>query len=175
MFATVKHIALATAVSAVALASAAFAAEGPAISEIRVDASYSAATGTNAQEKFPGIEDDLRAAIAKRIETSTDAADPVISVDLRRIALDGDTMLPDSAEFNEMDAVVSISGNSGEIGAITFTLQVVATSDESAVPEGYIGVSPDPEDFYTAMVNGFADAVASEVEAINASGQAIDR
>lgn len=175
MFTNLKKTVLATAVSAVALSSAAFATEGPAISEIRVDASYSAAEDTNAAEFFPGIAGDIQTAIAERITTSDDAADPVVDVDLRSISLDGDTILPDSTEFNQMEAVVSISGNSGEIDSLTFPVQVVAMTDTAAVPEGFVAVSPNRDDFYNAMINGFADAVAMEVSAVNASGEAVDR
>ena len=62
---------------------------------------------TNAQALFPQITNDMKLAIANLVPQSDDASDPIIHVDIRKIALNGDTILPESAEFNELEGVVS--------------------------------------------------------------------
>lgn len=168
-----------TAAAAIALTCASIpavhASEVPAISDINVEASYSAAVNSNAEAVFPEITDDIRLAIAERIQLSDDAADPTIRVDIRKIALDGDTIIPDSAEFNEIAGIVAISGENGQIGSQTFPIKIVAATDETAVPEGYVAIAPSRADFYDAMVTAFADNVAEALEDVNTAGTSVSR
>ena len=124
---------------------------------------------------YPQITEDIRQAIAERVTTSDDDSNPEIRVDIRRISLQGNAMLPDSAEFNELEGVVSINDQSGEIAGSSFPVAIAAHSDEATLPEGWISVAPSSDDFYNAMVTAFADAVATRVENVNASGQAISK
>ena len=100
IFSTMKKLTLATTVSLMALSGAVAAKEMPLVSEIDVSASYNAAQDTNAQEMFPEITSDIALAIADLVPQSDDGADPIIKVDIRKVALNGDTVLPDSKEFN---------------------------------------------------------------------------
>ncbi|KHA52220.1 hypothetical protein [Sulfitobacter geojensis] len=169
MFVTMKKLTLATTVSVMALTGAALAADMDGVSEIRVSTSYDAAQDSNAAEHFPEIATDVQVAIAKLIPSSNNAADPIIRVDLRKVALDGDTMLPDSAEFNQLEGVVAIDTNTGE-GGQSFKVNILAATDLNAVPEGYIGIAPSTEDFYNAMVEGFALNVAEQYGTVNEAG-----
>lgn len=172
MFVMMKKLTLATTVSVMALTGAALAADVDGVSEIRVSTSYDAAQDSNAAEYFPEIATDVQVAIAKLIPSSDNAADPIIRVDLRKVALDGDTMLPDSKEFNQLEGVVAIDTNTGE-GGQSFKVNILAVTDLAAVPEGYVGISPSMDDFYTAMVDGFALNVAQQYGTVNDAGAKI--
>ncbi len=174
MFDITKKVTLAAAVSLMALSTASFAAEPPTLSEINVSASYNAAEDSNAAELFPSITDDVQAAIAKLVPMSDSAADPSLRVDIRKVALDGDTMLPDSAEFNEIEGVVSFQTNTGDAGK-SFPVNIKAVMDETMVPEGYVAVPPSLDDFYRAMVDGFAMKVAQEIGSVDENGVTISR
>ncbi|NNE54256.1 MAG: hypothetical protein HKN30_17855 [Sulfitobacter sp.] len=172
MFAQTKNLALAATVSLIALASAGVAKEVPEISEINVSASYDAAQDTNASELFPEITSDIQLALARLIPLSDNAADPTVRVDIRKIALNGDTMLPDSTEFNELEGVVSFQTNTGE-GGQSFPVNITAVMDETQVPEGYDVVPPSLDDFYRAMVDGFALKIAQRIGTVNEEGAPI--
>ena len=168
MFNTIKKLTLAATVSVIAVAGAT-AATMPEVSTIEVTASYDAAQDTNAEALFPEISSDIELAIAELVPQSDDAADPVIRVEIRKIALNGDTILPDSAEFNELEGIVSISTESGN-GSQTFPVAITAVMDETAVPAGYVAIPPSLDDFYVGMVAGFAQNVAEGLENLNTVG-----
>ncbi len=175
MFDSVKKLTLAAGVSLIALTAAASAQEALKISKIDVEASYSAAQDSNAASFYPDIAIDLRTAIAERVPTSDDAGDPTISVDVRKISLDGATMLPETQEFNELEGVVSIESGTGDIGGLAFPVNIKAVSGDMAAPEGYIVMPPSDGDFYVAMVNFFADRVAEELAGMNTSGDGVSK
>jgi hypothetical protein len=174
MFNTAKSLALAAGVSMLALTGA-NAQEMVKISVIDVETSYAAAEDSNAAQKFPEISEDIRAAIAERVGTSDDAGDPSIHVDIRKIALDGDTFIPDSAEFNQIEGVVDIRSPDGEIGAVSFPVMVSATTEATALPEGWVQINPSTEDFYNVMVEGFANVVAENLANVNTAGDGISK
>lgn len=172
MYNTLKSIALATSVSLAALTSSAYAAEPVAFSAIDVESSIDAAQDANAMSMYPEITTDLKAAVAALVAGSDDAGDPTIRIDIRKISLDGDTMLADTKEFNEIEGVVSITDDNGQIGAQSFPVMVAAYSAEQVIPEGYVAINPSPDDFYRAMIDGFAKVVADQVEELNTAGAA---
>ncbi len=174
MFKTPQKLALAASVSILTLAAPLAAEEKAGLSELDVTTSYDAAQDGNAAEMLPNIAEDLRKAIAERIPGSDDAADPVMRVDVQRVALNGDTILPASAEFNELTGVVAIETNTGE-GGLTVPINVVATTDLSAVPEGYVGIAPSLDDFYNAMITGFAENVEIAYQEQNKAGARISK
>ena len=172
MFNMTKKITLAAAVSMLALTSMTSAKEVPEISEIDVSASYDAAQDTNARDMFPEITSDIQLALASLVPLSDNAADPTVRIDIRKIALNGDTVLPDSMEFNELEGVVSFQTNTGE-GGQSFPVNIIAVMDDSAVPAGYDAVPPSLDDFYKAMVDGFALKVAERLGTVNEAGAPI--
>lgn len=175
MFDKMKKLGLAAGVSLFALSSYATAAELPPISEIEVGTTYAAATDTNALEKFPEIATDLQAAIAERVPTSTDAGDPRIDVDVRKISLNGDMMLNDAGEFNEIEGVVSITDPSTSSGNRSFPVSIAALAADTPVPEGTYVIEPSTEDFYNVMIAAFADRVAVELGNVNTSGDTVSK
>ncbi|NNK17323.1 MAG: hypothetical protein HKP51_10525, partial [Sulfitobacter sp.] len=106
------------------------------------------------------------------VPLSENAADPTVRIDIRKIALNGDTVLPGSMEFNELEGVVSFQTNTGE-GGQSFPVKVVAVMDDSAIPVGYDAVPPSLDDFYKAMVDGFAMKVAERLGTMNEAGAPI--
>lgn len=175
MFATTKSFALAATLSIAALSTAATAEEMTKVSQINVTASYEAAEDTNAQALYPEITKDIQLAIAELVPVSDNGADPVVMVDIRKVALNGDTILPESAEFNQLEGVVSIEVSSGP-GGQSFPVNVTAVmADAGAVPEGYVVIAPSLDDFYRAMVEGFAVTVAEQISTLNTVGGKTDQ
>ena len=171
MFTKIKMTALAASVSLIALGGAAFAMDATyKVSVIDVEASMSAAEGSNAMALYPDITTDIQAAVASRVITSDDAGDPEIRIDIHKVALNGAAILPDTKEFNELEGVVSITGPEGADGGYTFPINIAAYTGDQIVPEGYSAVLPSETDFYEAMVNSFADSVAEGLEKLNPSG-----
>ncbi|MGY9038664.1 hypothetical protein [Sulfitobacter sp. BSw21498] len=175
MFNSVKTIALATGVSLAALSSAAFADEPVSFSAIDVDTSISAAQDANAMEYYPQITEDLKAAVAARVLGSDDASDPTIKIDVRKVSLDGATMLNDGQEFNELEGVVNISSPDESIAARSFPVNIAAYAVDQVVPEGYVAVAPSEGVFYDVMINGFADEVAKQVGNLNTAGSGVSK
>ena len=176
MFCSVKSIALAASVSVAALATAAYAQDGsPSYSEIEVTASFSEVDDSNAMEIFPDIENDLRAAISEKLPRSDDAADPIISVDVRSIALNGNPLMTSTEGFNEIEGVVSISDPNTRVVGTSFPVNIAAYPAEQTVPEGYIAVAPSADDFYRVMIDGFAETVADQATDVTILEQNRDR
>ncbi len=171
MFMTLKKTMLAASVSVLALSGSAYAMdEVYKVSVIDVDASMTAAVGSNAIGFYPDITKDIQTAVASRVTMSDDAADPEIRIDIRKIALNGAAVLPDTKEFNELEGVVSLTGPQGEDGSYSFPINIAAYTGDQIIPEGYIAVAPSEQDFYNAMVNSFADSVAEGLTKLNPSG-----
>ncbi|WP_195821924.1 hypothetical protein [Roseobacter sp. MH60115] len=162
MFNFVKKTSAAATVSLTALiASGAIATAG--VSDIDVQAQIEAPQGSNALELYPTIEADLERALIDRITAlSNDPADPTLTVKIKRVSLDGDTILPDSAEFNELEGYISYQGGSREV---VDTIRLSAHTDESAVPEGYVSIAPSDADFYDALLTAFADSIIEKLPA----------
>lgn len=175
MFNNMRKLGLAAGVSLIALTGYASAAELPPISEIDVGTTYAAATDTNAAEKFPEIATDLQTAIAERVPTSDDAADLRIRVDIRKVSLNGDTMLNDAGEFNELEGVVSIEDPTTSSSNRAFPVDIAALAADTPVPEGTYVIEPSTEQFYDVMIAAFADRVAVELGNVNTSGDTVSK
>jgi hypothetical protein len=174
MFAPLKTILFAAGVSTLALSTNVFASEEVRISKIDVESSVASTAKSNALTFYPDLEEDLRSEIAQRVPLSSDDADPQIRVDIRKIALNGSMMLPESKEFNELEGVVDITSPTGESAGLSFAVNISAYSGNATAPEGYVNVPPSETDFYVAMVSTFADVVAKGLTNVNTSGNKID-
>ncbi|WP_299736363.1 hypothetical protein [uncultured Roseobacter sp.] len=159
MYDFLKTTALVVSVGAAAfMASGATAGQG--ISSIDVKAQVGAPQGSNALDLYPTIADDLTREILSRVDTTNDPEGGVISVKIKRLSLDGDTILPDSAEFNELEGFLSYEGGSRDFVEM---IRLSARTDEQAVPEGFVSVAPSNADFYDAMLAAFADRIVELV------------
>lgn len=159
MFNFMKKTTVAATVSLAALATPG-AIAGQGVSDIDVQTKIEAPQGSNALDFYPTIADDLEREILERVATVNDPAGPTITVKIKRVSLDGDTILPDSAEFNELEGFLSYQNGSREV---VETIKLSAHTDERAVPEGFIAIPPSQEDFYDAMLTAFADKVVELV------------
>ena len=105
---------------------------------------------------------------------SSDAADPQIKIDIRKIALNGSTMLPDSKEFNQLEGVVDVTSPNGDNAGLSFPVMISAYAGDEIAAEGYVNVQPSEAEFYVAMVSTFADVVAEGLANVNTAGDPID-
>ncbi|NUH65515.1 hypothetical protein HTT03_09475 [Sulfitobacter sp. S0837] len=174
MLTTIRTMAFAAGVSAIALGGAASADDPIQISGINVETSVSAAAESNGIQFYPDLAEDVRAEVAKRVPLSSDGADPEINIGIRKIALNGATMLGDDRLFNQLEGVVDITSPTGENSGRSFSVKVAAASADQIVPEGYVAVPPSEADFYAAMVSTFADVVAEGLAKVNTSSGVVD-
>lgn len=141
----------------------AYAADDATVNDIDVSVEVEGVEGSNALSYYPGLEADLQKAVASRVPVSDDPNGYDVKVTIQKISLDGDTILPDSAEFNEMEGVVFYSSPLTNEAPQSFTIQIAAVSGDKVLPPGYIAVSPSTEDFYVAMVEAFANSVGEKL------------
>lgn len=155
--------ALAAAIGLALLSSQALWAEEATVKEVDVKAEIESAEGANALRFYPGIEDDLERAVVARVPVGDDPNGYVVDVVLQKVSLDGDTVLPDSMEFNQMEGVIVITSPLTGAAPQSIPVQLAAASGEGLVPEGFVAVTPSTDDFYSAMVESFASVVAERV------------
>ena len=163
MMSQVSKRALAAAFGVALLSSQALWAEEATVKEVDVDVEIQAAEGSNALNFYPNVEDDLKRAVVAKLPVENDPNGYVVDVVLQKISLDGDTVLPDSMEFNQMEGVIVITSPLTGAAPQSVPVKLAATSADGLVPEGYVAVSPSTDDFYAAMVETFASVVAERV------------
>ena len=138
-------------------------AEDATVKDVSVNIDIDAATGANALTYYPEMADDLKRFIVAELPVSDDPNGYTVQVDVQSVTLNGDTMLPDSREFNRIEGVALVTSPLTNAAPQSIPVQLAAETADSLVPEGYIAVKPDTEDFYIAMLAAFADYVAREV------------
>ncbi|MBI6630392.1 hypothetical protein [Pontibaca salina] len=156
---------LRTSVAAVTFALTApfmLSAEDAAVKEITVTAEPATADGMNAMMYYPQMEADLQQAIAERVPVSDAAKGYDVHVSLNRVALNGETMLPESQEFNSMQGTVTITSPQTTAAPRSYPVNLRASSAGPA-PEGFVTIEPGPNEFYSAMIAAFADIVAQDL------------
>ena len=137
----------------------AFAAGEPTVREVNVTAQVTN-LDDSAKEYYPNIAHDILEKITEEMPLTTDNKGYVVNVEIQNMTLNGDKVLPASKEFNQLEGVMSIVGEGTNAGAQSYPIRVVAQSADVAAPEGFIAVTPSDNDFYTALITGFAKAVA---------------
>lgn len=161
---------------AATVATGAMAAQDVSLNDVEVKAELSDFKDSNALKYWPDIERDLQQAIIERVELSGKAEDPRVEVEISKISVDGDTILPDSGEFNQLEGVVkiyegedavSVQGKNNQesnlpVSSSPLRLSAIAPSGEP--PEGWVMVPPSQDDFYNAMVQAFAAEVVEDIE-----------
>lgn len=161
MFDFVKTTTLAASISLSAFLASGVSA-GSGVGAIDVRTTLEAPQDSNALDLYPTIADDLTREIMQRVDTTNDPTAPTISVTIKKISLDGDTVLPDSAEFNELQGVLSYQGGSRQV---VEPIKLSAHTDTQSMPEGYIVKTPTEAEFYNAMIVTFAERVVELVPA----------
>lgn len=159
-----------------ALATTAWAAQDVSLYDVEVRAELNDFADSNALTYWPDLEADLQKAIIERVNLSGDDADPRVEVEISKVSVDGDTYLPDSGEFNQLEGVVKVyEGESpvtvqGQVNAevdnpiSTYPLRLSAQAGDTAAPEGFVVIPPSQDDFYTAMVQAFAETVVEDID-----------
>ncbi|WP_370401538.1 hypothetical protein [Sulfitobacter sp. JB4-11] len=170
MFDMIKKSALVATVGTLAFSSAAIAIETPPVSEVTVEVSAEAAQDDNAARVYDTITVDLAKAISERVTRGTGGDAYNIKVDIRKLALDGDTLQPDDTEFNQLEGVVVFNGPRSGAGNATLPIRISAVTGDQTAPEGVIMIKPGTDDFYDAMIAGFADNVAEELTGVYTGG-----
>ena len=166
-----KHLVLSAAAAATLAFTAptAVQAQDVTLSRVDVQTDLSAYADSNASQFWPSLEADLGRAIASLVTIDETAEAPAIRVEINKIAISGNTVLPASGEFNEMEGTIAVfrgleeDVTSGSPEDATpneiersVPIKVSAVTGEMIVPEGYIAVPPSDDDFYAAMIGGFA-------------------
>lgn len=128
------------------------------VRDINVAVNIDAATGANALSYYPDIAADLTRMLADELPVSGAADGYTVNVTVDSMTLDGDTALPDTREFNTMSGSAAITGPGADGPTQSFDIDLTAETAMDRGPEATD--KPDVEDFYIAMLAGFAEYVA---------------
>lgn len=159
----------------------ALAAAGPlaamdkTLSGVEVKSNLSAYEDSNAIEFWPTLDEDLASAIASMVNVDDGAEAPRIVVEINKVAIDGDTVLPDSGEFNQLEGTVttrewgddtttSSHGESIADQSGSYPLLLTAVSANREVPDDWILIPPSQDDFYNALINAYATEIVERVK-----------
>lgn len=137
-------------------------AEEASVKEITVTAEPATAEGMNAMTYYPQMEADLQQAIAERVPVTDEPNGYDVHVSLDKVALNGETMLPESQEFNTMQGTVLLTSPQTDASPRSYPVNIQASSAGPA-PEGFVTIEPGPNEFYSAMIAAFADIVAQDL------------
>lgn len=158
---------------ALAAVAAPLAAEEKTLSAVEVKTDLSAFENSNALEFWPTLSEDIGQAIASELTIDDQSKEPRIVVSINKVAINGETTLPDTGEFNQLEGTVTMfpargadnsetSNSSSATGS--YALKVSATSGEVDVPENWIVIPPSQDDFYEALTNAYAMEVVERIE-----------
>ena len=154
---------LCTTAVAVGLAVAAPSVEAGTVRDINVTVGFDTVSGANAHVHYPDIAGDLTRLIADELPVTGDADGYAIDVTLESMTLDGDTALPDSREFNRLSGLVQVTGPGAGGPTESFPINLAASTAEDVGPPDEVRIDPGSDDFYIAMLAGFAEYVAQNV------------
>ena len=149
------------------------AAEEKTLSDVEVKTDLSAFENSNALEFWPTLSEDIGEAIASELTIDDQSGEPRIVVAINKVAINGETTLPDTGEFNQLEGTVTTFPAKGAANTETgdsssasgsYALKVSATSGEVDVPENWIVIPPSQGDFYEALTNAYAMEVVERIE-----------
>lgn len=159
----------------------ALAAAGPlaamekTLSGVKVHSNLSAYEEANVLKYWPTLDEDIATAIASKVNIDDGADAPRISVEINKVAIDGDTVLPDSGEFNQIEGTVTThegknstasqsEGEAEDAQIGSYALRMTAVSEERETPDGWVTVRASQDDFYNTLVNGYATEIVERIE-----------
>lgn len=148
-----------TAIAATLLGTSAFA--GTFVREINVEADLNALENVKAAQIWTNIEDDLEEALATRLVDQIDEDGARIQVEMDTVALANSIEQRVGAEQSELTGRVHIKVP-GFANNKKYNLRV--TAEEAAIPAGTATLPIGSEEFYTAMVDAFADNIALKLQ-----------
>lgn len=128
----------------------------PTINEADVIVELEDAENANALEYWPQIETDLEEVMAAYIAPlhSDDGYD--VKVRLTEVSLSGSKILEGEGEFNHMEGWVYVREQGDPSVVDSFNIVIDAKTQSAGIADGMI-VIPGMDDFYVALLNGFAD------------------
>lgn len=153
------------------------AAQDQTLSAVDVKVDLSAYEDANVLKYWPTLEGDLAAAIASKVTVEDSADAPRVAVEINKVAINGDTVLPDTGEFNQLEGTVStyegindavsvsaddLENPDEQIGS--YALQMSAVTGDTAVPEGWVTIEPSQDDFYNALIDAYAATVVERLD-----------
>jgi hypothetical protein len=161
--------------AAVALIASPVLAQDKVVSSVEVKADLSAYENSNALEYWPSLETDLSQRIAEKISIDDTSEAPRMRVEINKIAINGETLLPDTGEFNQLEGTVTLMESLNETSSTkvdgttgtalqSFPLVLNAVSANTAVPEGVILIPPSKDDFYAALVDAYATEAIKQIK-----------
>tara|TARA_R100000935_G_C2821308_1_gene159928 strand:+ start:797 stop:1318 length:522 start_codon:yes stop_codon:yes gene_type:complete len=150
------------------------AAAGKTLSGVAVSSDLSAYEDNNVLKYWPTLEEDIATAIASKLTVDDSADAPRISVEINKVAIDGDTKLPDSGEFNQLEGTVTTHEGNNNVNSVSkgqtrdaligsYALRMTAISGERVVPDDWVLVAPSQEDFYNALINAYATTIVERI------------
>jgi hypothetical protein len=161
--------------SILALAAAGpLAASEKTLSGLEVTSNLTAYADNNVLKFWPSLDEDLATAIASKLTIDDKANAPRISVEINKVSIDGDTVLPDSGEFNTLEGTVTTHAGKNNAGSNTragtadaltgsYALRMTAVSGERKVPDDWVVVAPSQDDFYNALIDAYATAIVERI------------
>lgn len=170
-----KYFRTAALCSVLAFAAWPATAEDKSLSHIDVKVDLSAYADSNAMEYWPSLQADIAQEIAARVTLDDTSDAPRVRVEINKVAINGETYLPEGGEFNQLEGTVQVleSLNEGSNTAVdedtgkslqSFPLVVSALSSDTPAPEGVIVLPPSKDDFYNALVTGYAAETVKHID-----------
>ncbi|MCZ0812651.1 hypothetical protein N5A93_10455 [Roseovarius sp. EGI FJ00037] len=157
-----------------ALGIAPLSAQEKTLSDVEVKSDLSAFEKSNALEFWPDLTEDLGKAIAAHVNIDDQAEAPRIVVEINKVAIDGEPVLPDSGAFNQIEGTIAMhpaskAGSNTETDAElpqmgSYALKVSAKAAEGEAPEGWVIIPPSEDDFYNVLINAYAMEVVERIE-----------
>lgn len=161
--------------SLVALGSTAAWADMKEIGKVEVKTELAAFDESNALDYWTDLEQDLGSAITEKLEVTDDTEDDRLVVAINHVMLDGSPVLPDTGEFNFLEGTITVFegqddgadedvGNIDKAGMESYALRVFSQTEGAVAPEGAIVITPSKDDFYNALIEGFAVEVVDNLD-----------
>lgn len=145
------------------------------LSGVEVKSDLSSYEDNNVLKFWPTLDEDLATSIASKLNIDEKSDAPRISVEINKVSIDGDTVLPDSGEFNTLEGTVTthtgasetVSGSQDEATDVQtggYPLRMTAISGEHDLSDDWVTVAPSQDNFYTALIDAYAAAIVERVE-----------
>jgi hypothetical protein len=162
--------------SVFALAAAgSLAAMEKTLSGVEVKSDLSSYEENNVLKFWPTLDEDLATAISSKLNIDEKADAPRISVEINKVAINGNPVLTDSGEFNQIEGTVTTHQGGNTVSSTTqdetqnaitgsYPLRMQAVSGEPQVSEDWITVAPSQDDFYNALIDAYATRIVERVE-----------
>lgn len=150
---------------------AAFLAQGAQASEtmvkqIDVSADLSAISNARAAAYWANVAPDLKAAIAARLVDRLGDDGSKIDIDIDEIALTNSFANVVADQDGVLNGTVHVTSDSDNSKFDSYKLMVTSQMAQPFFPQGMVPVAifNDTPEYYTAMINAFADTVVSKLK-----------